>query len=61
MACSVGTFILFASVILTSPAQQMNLERTEAVAKGLLFTSSGILLIYELSLPATKSEDTLSA
>ena len=60
MACFVGTFMLFASVILTSLMPQMSLEQTKAVAMGLLFTSSSVLLIYELSLPATKSEDTPS-
>lgn len=60
MSCFVGIFTLFASFILTALMPQMNLEQTQAVAKGLLLTSSGILLIYELSLPATKIEDAVS-
>ena len=56
LSCFVGMFMLFVSMFLTHFVAEADLARTREIAKALLFTSSGILLIYELSLPATKLE-----
>ncbi len=57
MACFVGIFALFASILLSAFVPQADIGQTEAIAKGILLTSSGVLLVYELSLPATKLDD----
>ena len=58
MACFVGMFMLFAATFISALVPQVDVEQTGATAKGVLFTSSGVLLTYELSLPATKLEGT---
>ena len=57
MACFVAMFMLFVSMFLSHFISEADLAKTQAMAQGLLFGSSGVLLIYELSLPAAKLEE----